>query len=66
VTNFPKRQIAISRPSIDEEEWQALHEPIMSGWFTQGPRVAAFEEAFADRHQVKHAIACTSVQPVCI
>ena len=54
------RQIAISQPSMGDEEWQALREPIMSGWLTQGPRVAAFERAFAERHKTKHAIACTS------
>ncbi|HET6893323.1 MAG TPA: DegT/DnrJ/EryC1/StrS family aminotransferase [Pyrinomonadaceae bacterium] len=52
--------IAISRPSTGEEEWQALREPLMSGWLTQGPRVAAFEKAFAERHQVQHALAATS------
>jgi len=32
----------------------------MSGWLTQGPKVAAFEQAFAARHQVRHALATTS------
>jgi perosamine synthetase len=54
------RNIPIASPSIGEEEWLALKEPLMSGWLTQGPKVAAFERAFAERHQVKHAIATTS------
>jgi perosamine synthetase len=54
------RSIAISRPSTGEEEWQALREPIMSGWLTQGSKVAAFERAFAERHRVKYALATTS------
>ena len=54
------RQIQIAAPSLGEEEWQALREPIESGWLTQGPKVAAFEKAFAARHGVKHAIAVTS------
>jgi dTDP-4-amino-4,6-dideoxygalactose transaminase len=54
------RQIQIATPSLGEEEWQALREPIESGWLTQGPKVAAFEKAFAARHGVKHAIAVTS------
>ncbi|MFQ5729615.1 MAG: DegT/DnrJ/EryC1/StrS family aminotransferase, partial [Waddliaceae bacterium] len=49
-----KRNIPISLPSTGEEEWQAVREPIMSGWLTQGPKVAAFEKAFAERHQAKH------------
>jgi dTDP-4-amino-4,6-dideoxygalactose transaminase len=32
----------------------------MSGWLTQGPKVAAFEKAFAARHSVKHALATTN------
>lgn len=55
-----KRIIPISLPVTGEEEWQALKEPITTGWLTSGPKVRAFEEAFAERHQVKHAIAVTS------
>jgi dTDP-4-amino-4,6-dideoxygalactose transaminase len=55
-----KRTIQISAPSTGEEEWQACREPIMSGWLTQGPKVAAFEKAFAERHRVKHALATTN------
>ncbi len=54
------RNIPISLPVTGEEEWQAAREPIMSGWLTAGPKVREFEEAFAKRHQVKHAIAVTS------
>jgi perosamine synthetase len=55
-----KRIIQISLPSTGEEEWQATREPLVSGWLTQGPQVAAFEKAFAQRHGVKHALATTS------
>jgi dTDP-4-amino-4,6-dideoxygalactose transaminase len=55
-----KRSIAISLPATGEEEWQAVREPLMSGWLTQGPKVAAFEKAFAARHGVDHALATTS------
>jgi dTDP-4-amino-4,6-dideoxygalactose transaminase len=34
--------------------------PLETGWLTQGPQVAAFEKAFAERHQVNHALATTS------
>jgi perosamine synthetase len=54
------RNISISVPSTGEEEWQSLREPLLSGWLTQGPKVEAFEQAFAQRHQVKQAIATTS------
>jgi perosamine synthetase len=55
-----RRIIQISQPASGEEEWQAVREPLMSGWLTQGPQVAAFEKAFAQRHNVRHALACTS------
>lgn len=55
-----ERQIFISQPSTGQEEWEALKEPIFSGWLTQGPRVAAFEKNFAQKYGVKHAIATTS------
>lgn len=55
-----KRNIPISLPSLGEEEWLALREPIESGWVTQGPRVAEFEKTFAARHRVKHAIAVSN------
>lgn len=54
------RKIPIAIPSIGEDEWQAVREPLLSGWLTQGPKVAQFEKAFADRHHVKHALAVTS------
>lgn len=55
-----KRNIPISLPSTGEEEWQAVRESLMTGWLTQGPKVAAFEKAFAERHTVKNAVAVTS------
>jgi len=45
---------------MDEREWQALKEPLESGWLTQGPKVAAFEDAFAKRHSVKYAKAVSN------
>lgn len=55
-----RKPIAISQPETGDEEWQAVREPLLSGWLTQGPRVAAFERAFAARHGVQHALAASS------
>ena len=56
----PLRRIAIAAPVMGEEEWLALREPLETGWLTQGPKVAAFERGFAERHQVRHAVAASS------
>lgn len=55
-----KRYIPISLPSMGTEEWEALKEPIQSGWITQGPKVKEFETLFAERHNVKHALAVSN------
>ncbi len=55
-----KRVIPISLPSMGQEEWEALKDPIFSGWITQGPRVKEMEELFASRHKVKHALAVSN------
>ncbi len=55
-----KRVIQIALPVIGEDEWQAVREPLMSGWVTQGPKVAEFEKLFAEKHGVHNALAVTS------
>ena len=54
------RKIPIAVPSLGDEEWQAIREPLLSGWMTQGPKVAQFEKEFAQLHDAKHALAVTS------
>ena len=48
------------QPWLGEEETAALAEVIASGWVAQGPRVAAFEAAFAEHPQAEHAVAVSS------
>jgi perosamine synthetase len=55
-----KRTIQISLPVTGTDEWEACKEPLMSGWLTSGPKVREFEQLFAERHKVKHALAVTS------
>jgi dTDP-4-amino-4,6-dideoxygalactose transaminase len=49
--------IPISKPYIGETEKAAVLEVLESGMLAQGPRVAKFEERFAQVCGVKHAIA---------
>ncbi|MGI8602763.1 MAG: DegT/DnrJ/EryC1/StrS family aminotransferase [Verrucomicrobiales bacterium] len=54
------KPIQISQPVTGDEEWRATRDCFASGWLTSGPHVRRFEEAFAMRHHVNHAIAVTS------
>lgn len=60
MNSIERRNIPISLPVTGEEEWHATREPLVNGWLTSGPKVREFEELFAQRHQVKHALAVTS------
>jgi perosamine synthetase len=53
-------EIPITRPHLAGDEQAALAETIASGWISQGPRVRAFEEAFAARVGAADAVATTS------
>lgn len=55
-----KKMIQISQPSTGEDEWLSMKDSILSGWLTQGPKVAEFEKKFAEFHNSKHALATTS------
>ena len=52
--------IPVIRPLLGEEEAQAAAEAVRSGWVAQGPRVARFEQAFADRVGAGHGVAVSS------
>ena len=39
--------IPVAKPVLDEQEAEAARRVILSGWVTQGPEVAKFEEEFA-------------------
>jgi len=52
--------IKLAHPIIDEDDKRAVIDALESGQLAQGPRVAAFEEAFAAYVGVLHAIAVNS------
>jgi perosamine synthetase len=53
-------EIPITRPHLAGDEQAAVAEVIASGWISQGPKVRAFEEAFAERVGAADAVATTS------
>jgi dTDP-4-amino-4,6-dideoxygalactose transaminase len=53
-------QVPFARPYLPGGEADALAEVIASGWVSQGPRVTAFEAAFAARVGAPEAVATTS------
>ncbi|MEW6103500.1 MAG: DegT/DnrJ/EryC1/StrS family aminotransferase [bacterium] len=52
--------LPISKPFLGDEEALAAKEAILSGWVSQGPRVAEFEEKFAEYVGSRYAVAVTS------
>lgn len=52
--------IPVAKPYLTRDEAKAAYKTILSGWVTQGPRVAEFEEKFAKYVGAKYAVAVSS------
>ena len=59
-TPLPPLKIRIAHPIVEHDEKRAVIDALESGQLVQGPRVEAFERAFADYIGAKHAIAVSS------
>jgi perosamine synthetase len=56
-------RIPIVRPSLGDDEIEAVSRVIRSGWLSQGPEVVAFEDEFSSAVGATHAVAvanCTA------
>jgi dTDP-4-amino-4,6-dideoxygalactose transaminase len=60
MTAVTPSRINVMQPWLGAEEVAAVTEVIESGWVAQGPRVAAFEAAFASAMQARAAVATSS------
>ena len=52
--------IPYSRQQIEQADIDAVVEVLKSDYLTQGPAIERFEKAFAERHQVAHAVALSN------
>ena len=52
--------IPIAKPYLDATEADAAREAVLSGWISQGPQVAAFEQEFAALTGAPHACAVSN------
>jgi perosamine synthetase len=52
--------IPIAKPYLTKKEAKAAYDTILTGWITQGPRVAEFEQKFAAYTKAKYAVAVSN------
>jgi dTDP-4-amino-4,6-dideoxygalactose transaminase len=52
--------IPVMRPALTDEEARAVADAVSSGWVAQGPRVEAFEKAFATAVRASNGVAVSS------
>jgi len=55
-----QRNVPLTRPLMGAAEAEAVQRPILSGWITQGPEVAGFEQEFASYTGAAHAVAVSN------
>jgi dTDP-4-amino-4,6-dideoxygalactose transaminase len=57
---MPEFKIPIAKPEFTKKDFEAILEPLKSGWVVQGPKVKEFEEKFKNFTGSKYALATSS------
>ncbi|SKB93748.1 DegT/DnrJ/EryC1/StrS family aminotransferase [Daejeonella lutea] len=52
--------IPIAKPYMTADEASAAHDTILTGWITQGPKTAEFEQLFAEYTGARYAVAVSN------
>jgi dTDP-4-amino-4,6-dideoxygalactose transaminase len=55
-----KKFLVFGKPRIEKDEISEVIDSLKSGWLSSGPKVARFEQAFAEYMQAKHAVSMNS------
>lgn len=61
------RKIALAKPFFDGSELPGIQQALQSGWVTQGPQIAQFEQSMANYVGADHAVAssnCTTAMHI--
>ena len=57
MTTATEWRVPLSDLLVDSELVEAVHETLVSGWWSMGPRVGELEDRFAAFTGAKHALA---------
>jgi perosamine synthetase len=52
--------IPIAKPYVTNDEAKAAHDTVLTGWISQGPKVAEFEKLFSEYTGSKYAVAVSN------
>ena len=59
-TTTEVKKIPIAKPYLDKDDAANAYDVVLSGWVTQGPKVAEFEQKFAEYTGAKYAVAVSN------
>jgi perosamine synthetase len=55
-----KKYIQVAKPTLEQEEIDAVKQVVQDGWVSRGPKVKEFEQLIANAHNKKFGSSCNS------